>query len=330
MTKQELLPVILTGHRKSGTSVFHRLFDNLDSINLYPVDISILYAYFPCFTGNKEICETDLRSRVIRVFRKGLELVNDENSVVKIDLDELSDIFTARIAGRDLRDKSEMILAVFEAWASYQKIQVTTLPFVFKETSQAIFFKYFKEKFPKLKMISLIRDPRDNFAALRAGVDNYYSGFGEESIDVLASLINRVRMDLIAAKQNQQRYPESFLAIRFEDLMVQPEETMRKVAGFLDIEYVDSMLVPTILGQPYSGNSHDGKVFSGLSTQNVGNWSRRISNDEAMIIEYWLADVMELWDYELNFEYADSQSSFSKFYEMYNCKYFYHDSITDP
>ncbi len=330
MTKEELVPVILTGHRKSGTSVFHRLFDNIDNINLYPVDISILYAYFPCFTGNAEYCEAELRSRAIQVFRKSLGFVNDENSVVKLDLDDLVDIFSEKIMTKDLRDKSEMILAVYETWASYQKIQTTSLPFVFKETSQAIFFKYFKEKFPKLKMISLIRDPRDNYAALSVGVDKYYSKFGEESIDVLASLINRVRMDLMAAKKNQQLYPESFLAIRFEDLMAEPEKVMRKVAAFLGIEYVDSMLTPTIMGQPYRGNSHEGKVFSGLSAQNVGSWNQRISDNEAMIIEYWLADVMDYWDYDVKFNFEDSQSSFTEFYEMYNCKYFYHDGFETP
>ena len=49
--KQEEL-FILTGHRKSGTSMFHRLFDGHPDINLYPVDLSILYAYFPCFTSD--------------------------------------------------------------------------------------------------------------------------------------------------------------------------------------------------------------------------------------------------------------------------------------
>lgn len=326
ISRENFLPVILTGHRKSGTSVFHRLFDNIDSINLYPVDISILYAYFPCFTSNKK-SEEELRARVLQVFQKSLSLVNVENNIKKLDLDKLSDFFLDKISSVDMRDKSQMILAVYDAWNSYQQIHNSALPFVFKETSQAIFFKYFKERFPNLKMISLIRDPRDNYAALRVGVEKYYSKFGEESIDVLASLINRVRMDLLAADSNQRLYPDSFLAIRFEDLMAQPEKIMRKVSEFLEIEYSDSMLAPTFMGQPYRGNSHEEKVFSGLSTRNIGNWGQRISEHEAKTIEYWLADVMEPWNYELCYEKEDSQSTFSEFYEMYNCKFFYHDAF---
>ena len=37
--------ILLTGHRKSGTSMLHRLFDGHPTVNNYPVDIS-LYGLF--------------------------------------------------------------------------------------------------------------------------------------------------------------------------------------------------------------------------------------------------------------------------------------------
>ena len=43
--------IFLTGHRKSGTSLLHRLFDNHPDIDVYPTDLTIFYKYFPYHTS---------------------------------------------------------------------------------------------------------------------------------------------------------------------------------------------------------------------------------------------------------------------------------------
>ena len=330
LTMSEKLPlIILTGHRKSGTSMFHRLFDGLEGINLYPTDISILYAYFPCFTGREDITDDELKLRLFHILNKSMSFICKQDNSAVGSIEKFIDLFKNEANGIDIRSKADVVFAVCAAWSEYKGGAVESKPFVFKETSQAVFFNDFKERFPKLKMISLIRDPRDNYAAINAGVKTYYSKFGEDYIDALGSLINRARMDLIAAKVNQENYPESFLAIRFEDLVSDPRKIMLEVSSFLGLEFKESMLVPEVNGVAYTGNNFDGNVFSGISNKNVGTWRNRISNSSAKIIEYWLADVMEYWGYKCEFKQVDSQIEFSKFYELYNCKFFYHDSFAD-
>jgi IS1 family transposase len=325
---REKLPlIILTGHRKSGTSLFQRLFDGLDGINLYPTDLSILYAYFPCFTARKDITDNELRARLLHVLDQSIQYVFKHNNSVVENKEKLFNLVENEIKNIDLREKADVITAVCRAWSNYKGLTDKTIPFVFKETSQAIFFSEYKERFPRLKMVSLVRDPRDNYAAINAGVKDYYSKFGEYSIDALSSLINRARMDLIAAKINQEKFPESFLAIRFEDLVTDPRETMMKVSSFLGIEFNETMLIPELGGMGYKGNNFEGKVFSGISNSSVGAWKTRIPEATAKIIEYWMADIMEYWGYKCEFELLDRQAEFSRFYESYNCKYFYNDAF---
>ena len=318
--------IILTGHRKSGTSMFHRLFDNYPEINLYPVDISVLYAYFPYFTGNKDYSAKELRNRLKLILKTTL---NSNNS--NLNENEINSIIyqvNKTLTDDKLKEKMAVIGAIKNAWTNINGKNNQSLPFMFKETSQSIFFQEFKKDFPSIKMVSLIRDPRDNYAALKAGVDKYYSLFGESEKSTLASLINRVRVDFHSSKLNQILYPDSFLAIRFEDLVINPENIMKKVTQFLDLPFKESLLTPTISGKPYLGNSHDGKIFNGISNQNLGQWNKRISDEEAMIIEYWLKDLMEYWGYPIKFDPISSQTAFSKYYEWYNCQYFYHDSFS--
>src|SRR6056300_942169 len=44
--------IFLTGHRKSGTTLLLRLFDNHPDIDVYPTDLTLFYQYFPYYTSN--------------------------------------------------------------------------------------------------------------------------------------------------------------------------------------------------------------------------------------------------------------------------------------
>ena len=61
--------IILTGHRKSGTTLLHRIFDNHPGLNIYLVDISfLLYAFYPCWTSKK--LNKELKDRFSLVIQK--------------------------------------------------------------------------------------------------------------------------------------------------------------------------------------------------------------------------------------------------------------------
>ena len=318
--------IVLTGHRKSGTSLLHRLFDGHSSLNIYPVDISVLYAYFPCFTNNSKLTNKDLTERLLHVLCSTLKKYNYNNKAGITKLNLLFNYFKKEIQYIDIRRRKDVINAIASAWSLYSEKNVLDQPFLFKETTQAIFLDYFLEEYPDLKMISLIRDPRDNYAAIKSGVNKYYSNLGEDDKMSLSSILNRVRTDLKAANINQKKHKKSFIAIRFEDLVLQTEKTLKKLTNFLEIDFNEFMLKPSIMGKPYHGNSHEGKIFDGISRENVNNWKSRISAEEAKIIEYSLEDQMIEWGYELQYSQLASQRAYAKFYEWNNCKYFYHDS----
>ena len=326
LTKKELPLVILTGHRKSGTSVFHRLFDGVNGVNLYPTDLTVLYAYFSCFTLKKNVSNNELKERLLHVVKSSMEY-SAKQGLDLTSKNHFLNVFESEIQKIDITNKSDVINSICNSWLKSKEVESKTDPLIVKETSQAIFFEDYIKEFPQLKMISLIRDPRDNYAAISAGVDQYYSKFGENDLGALSSHINRARMDLTSAKINQENYPDSFMAVRFEDLVKNTRVTMKGISNFLKIDFEESMLSPGISGKSYKGNNFEGVIFSGISNQNIGKWKERISIESAKVIEYWMADVMDYWNYDLEFSPIDSQIEFSKFYEKYNCEYFYHDSF---
>lgn len=323
----EFSPIIfLTGHRKSGTSVFHRLFDGYPEVTVYPVDLSFLYAYFPAFTENRYVDAFELRKRLCLVIARSLQCHASYLEKRGFCFDRFAKSVESKLSDEEMRDRFAVLRAVQSSWMNFNR-ETASKPFVVKETSQSIFFSIFREKDCRTKMITVIRDPRDNYAALKAGVAGYYSKMGEGDLVTLASLINRCRMDFLSALANEAAYPEDFMALKFENLVNRPESEMRSVADFLKLPYDPVLIYPTESGEEYKGNSHEGTRFSGLSSRNVSRWRSRISEEEAKVIEYWMRDVMEKFSYEPTYSEIDAQNAFSRFYEWYNTRYFYKDSF---
>lgn len=318
--------IFLTGHRKSGTTLLHSLFDGHGNFNVIPCDLTVLYDYFPV---QMYLEEDQLWPRLEAVVRKaaaGVILGNSDFLNNHAPVNELVQIVKRETASIDLRNKELVFGAVIRSWSDYMGF-TKDLPVVVKETSQSIYFHEFIEWYPTSLFINIIRDPRDNYASIKSGINSYYASFGEDDLKPIASVINRARMDLISARVNNETYPDSYRAVRFEDLTTDPEETMRGLCAFCGVGFSDNMLRPTKSGGVFTGNNYDAVKFSGVSAQNVGKWPDRITAEEAEIIEFWLHDVMEQWGYELSTSLTASSAAFSKFYDWYNSTYFYHDSL---
>ncbi|WFE74175.1 sulfotransferase [Roseinatronobacter sp. S2] len=319
--------IFITGHRKSGTTLLHKLFDGHPSLNVYPTDISLLYAYFPCFVPS--IDNTESLDRIRLVLGKSLSKIDGNvvpgaNNVFK--LDSFLNFVINRMTPGALTSRSELLSVIASAWCEFNDLD-TSLPFLLKETTQSIHWHDIKRADEKMKMIQIIRDPRDNFAAIAAGVKGYYSKMGEGPKETLASFINRARLDLLTASQLSHVNPDEFRAVKFEDLALELEKQMRDLVAFLGIDWCASLLSPTFLGEEFLGNSHEDKKMDGVYSGNVGRWRERIADEDAKVIEFWMRDAMHEWGYRLEFNEQEKLNAYSRFYDWYNCKYFYHDSF---
>lgn len=328
-TRKPAMDVIfITGHRKSGTSVFHKLFEGHPDLNSFPVDLSVFYAYFPGFASSSGSA-AEKRDRINRVLTKCTSSLQGRVPVGGtrvFDCESFLVSLHAGLADAQLGSRSAVLRQMLQGFATCCGFQQDRT-WVVKETSQAIFAADFLAGDLNIRFINLLRDPRDNYAALKAGVEGYYSAFGEDEMKTLASLVNRARMDFLASETLAERFRDRLFTVRFEDLCTDTDAIMRDISAFCGIAFDQSLLSPTFLGESYDGNSHDGRIFRGLSSENVGRWPERISDREAMIIEFWMHDVMQKFGYQLVHDRRNSSEAFADFYAWYNSTYFFHDSF---
>lgn len=322
--------IMLTGHRKSGTTLLHKLFDSHPYLNVYPVDLTVLYAYYPKWIDyNLEKLEKTKRfAHVVRNSFKGIS-----NNIIlkngkKFDPEEYIKIIIDKYEIDSLNTVSSLIKAIADGYCTYMDFD-RSLPFLFKETSQAINLTNMLEDNLNILTIQIIRDPRDNYAAIKAGVKNYYSKYDENELESLSSLLNRARLDLELAAQFMKSNSKNFSVVKYEDLVANPEKELKKIQAFLKIEWSPNMLVPTIAGQDFHGNTYDRRATFGISKESVGCWPSRIKKEEALVIEAWMSAVMSKFKYKITSTNKEQKLAMAVFYAWYNTRYFYRDSYME-
>lgn len=321
--------LFLTGHRKCGTTMFSNLFDGHPALSVYPSDLCLLYAYYPYYAdGTKST--TELLDRLDTVLFSDLRRLVDNNNLSSLfDLNKFKQEFLSSLDHSQLNDVSHVISCQLKAYQKAVGDDSRNFTWtVAKETSIDIYAHEIFEWFPNAKFIQLIRDPRDNYASLKSGVDKHYSLFGESEKMLLASLLHRALLDMKMAAMNQERFGEDrYMYLRFEDLVSQPQRCMENVANFLNIEFDKSLMTPTLLGQPVPGNNFEGEAFFQISGKNSGRWPERISSEEGKIIEFHFSELMRKFDYELKFTESERMDAASEFYKWSNYTYYFRDSF---
>lgn len=321
--------VFLCGHRKCGTTMFLNLFDAHEQCCVFPTDLSVLYGYFPVFTSNPYTLE-DRLSRLNVVIFKSLQQFQQRFALTEVlPVEQMRNHFFDQI-DRTALDQIDVIIR--QIIASYRVVThqpIDEKPYVVvKETSLEIYAQELATAFPDSQFITLLRDPRDNYGALRAGVSKHYGKFGEDDKHILASLIHRVGLSLRLMAVNAQALgAQRFKPIAFEQLTKHPHTLMQEIARFIEIDWHDCLLRPSVMGRETTGNNYDDEKFRKISRKNVGRWRERISDFEAMVIEFHLGEFMSQQGYPLAYPPLESARAASEFYKWTNAHYFYKDSF---
>jgi hypothetical protein len=108
--------------------------------------------------------------------------------------------------------------------------------------------------FPDARVVQMVRDPRDRYASVR-----YRNG---RQLSRVGPATGRWLRSARAATRGCKRYPGRYLIVRYEDVVRDPEATMRRVCAFVDLPFAVGMLgmeaVPEI--RDSGGNSSFGDM----------------------------------------------------------------------
>jgi hypothetical protein len=137
--------------------------------------------------------------------------------------------------------------------------------------------------YPGARMIHMIRDPRDQYAAATAANERGAGKAGAATARWLSSLA--------LAERNRQHYPDRYKVVRYETLIAEREATLRDVCAFVGEAFVPEML--TLEGAMRFGATNDDE------DESTAQPPARLAAHEAAYIERRAARELRAWGYQL-------------------------------
>lgn len=146
--------------------------------------------------------------------------------------------------------------------------------------------------FPKARYIFLVRDGRDVVAAYKKGSVDVFGHLTNPEEAVAHWIASISKYELVRKKANVH-------VLKYEDMVQNPQETLRSVTDFLDLDYQPQMLhyydhVPDLL--EYNRKHHQ-NLHSPIQTSSVGQWKTILSDAEKELITPVLKPYLKKFNY---------------------------------
>lgn len=148
--------------------------------------------------------------------------------------------------------------------------------------------------YPGLKIIHMLRDPRDRYEASLA---RWPGGKGRAG-----GAVARWLYSTGLAEQHLKRFPQQYKIVRFEALVSQPEETLQEVCDFLGEPYRPEML------QMEGVQTHRDRLLDGaelkpgespVSPKYIGGFRGRVNPQEIAFMQLHAGRKMQTYGYSM-------------------------------
>jgi hypothetical protein len=128
--------------------------------------------------------------------------------------------------------------------------------------------------YPDGRLISIIRDP----------LSWYASAHGRDPKAETGTLLEHWQRSSEEMLEAKRRYEERVCIVRFDELVRDTPGTMRRLAGFLEIDFVPELTTPTFNGYPVGANSSYEVRTTGIVTDPVERYKELLSTEQQELI----------------------------------------------
>lgn len=226
---QKLPMFFILGRPRSGTTLLRTLFDAHPNVKI-PPEFPIILPLYQKFKDVTDWDEATILSFVDHIFQSPA-FNNRKLDNLKIDREE----YTAKLMEMKHQGTTLDFLKSFNYY-SYSLFPKQEIEWVGdKNPIYSIFAKRFLKIFPDSKFICIIRDYRDNFISMK--------GLADLNLEapVLTLQVTRWRYVVKLFFKCQERYPDRFYILKYEDLVQHQEEKFKELCTFLSLPYDETV-----------------------------------------------------------------------------------------
>jgi len=243
-------PVFVLGYYKSGTTLLLNLLDGHPDVFALPGESR----HFPRFAEELASLPSE-EERLRRLHAAWIRRLITPYGIPPFwalgepwqAAEDPYRLFTAhllRFAGA--RDGEDLLGAVAQAMAA--ATGASPRLWAEKTPTHEFHLKRILAEYPEARFVHIVRDPRSTLnSILRFGGD-------QQIADPLTAAAELGR-SFALAREWQRKLPSRYLVLRYEDLVEEPADSMRRVAEMLEIPYGGTLATPTVGGRPATANA---------------------------------------------------------------------------
>ena len=289
-------PIIILGCSKSGTTLLRNLFDGHPDLFVIPTESHffenihywINYPYRSTRPQNLSFEEMKVSLyKWINYVNSVYQQTTDAFTKGRWNVEKVKQVLDSRPV-HTLRELSDLYINAIHSGLHGSMLQ-SGKSFVEKSVENAELACEWKTLYPQARFIHIIRNPYANIVALR----NYAN---KSKFPFLKNAIYAMHNSYYHLYKNIFLFND-YKVIRYEDLLTSPELVLNDLCNYLDIEFNKSLLSPTLLGEPWQGNSSSGKKFTNISTKNINTWQDQITSFEINVINILFSHILEDYNY---------------------------------
>jgi hypothetical protein len=282
------------GQAKSGTTLLMALLDGHPKLLVLPEET----AYFPTalnkYGGRGRRAQFDyLAKESLSRILFGGPAEWEKTDYAHFAMTEFRERFE-RAAFDSANAEKDLLVIMMETYAGILGVPLDAIVrWVEKTPANRRFIPQILQRFPSVKILLTLRDPRAILAAQIALEKTRRT----REFSVYYCVSHWLQAARLALKTEAGELPA--LMTRYEDLVTQPEPTMRRVCEFLGIRFErEIVLTPTKLGKLWRGNSASEREFSVVTPERADSWGEELSEDEIGWVEWHCHELMEHLGYK--------------------------------
>lgn len=306
-------PVFIVGNVKSGTSLLQSLLDGHPELFVLPVELKFFrYTGLPYLSpSNRPLGRVDRwRSPLPAPGPRSPDDVLDdllatgdlhrflETGTIPRNLDLRSvafggDRFVSALRSRNFASLRELYVGIVECFRESLRVPAArgASRFVEKTPRQEEFAGELHRWFPGARFVHVLRNPYANVHAELLG--------GRFQRERRHRVYRPLAKSLYQMERNARSLP-GYRIVRYEDVVLRPDETLRSLARDLEIAFVDSMLEPTFLGIPWPGNSRStGGDFRGIDPRPARAFVGEIDPVDVALVNRYFRPTLEKHGYQV-------------------------------
>ena len=294
MSKRCLKAIFIVGNSRSGTSMIARILNNHPDIYTFIHELH----FFEELTDSNELFQEISFKKAKKIYANLLSII------YKGYLSKREPQLYFSEAEKCLKQLDQLTPANIYRHFLFYITQKNGKQIPCEQTPRNLFYlKEIFKIFPQAKIINMMRDPRDVLLSQKNKWRLRFIGYKNHPLSESVRAFINYNPFIIsklwnsAIKEYEQFKNDSrVINIKFEDLVLRPEKTLKEVCKFLDINMEKSMFDIPVIGSSFQSSVNK----RGIIKNTVTRWKKGgLTPSEIYICQKINADLMKKYGYEI-------------------------------